>query len=745
MDQLTNETDSDRCAHLIACAERVGRGAAASQAASMAWLAKFQEMWAREAAGEEVDKDAWLKEAHRAARAAAEEAKRNFDKTTKANTKGANSKDDTPTARPTKEEPTPALALLPPPPSRDLPPRSPKQQPGCRSGSSSTSRRRRRGGRSSRRGARRRPSTASESEWLCPAAVRVSDRAPLPDTSLPPSPCCPWSVRGRPFVCPFGVVVRVSPVGVGVATCSSAMAGLSTSPTPQDVTIYPVAFQDGRSSENNTIIRVNHSVWSFDLLGRQKAFFTPDDLDRLREQRDEASRIAAASQAASMVWLAKFQERWAREAAGEEVDKETWGEEARLAAEAAAEEAKRHFDEATTAHTTHGTTPADASSFGRHCTAQHSIRHRRGCCCSTDLSNIISTYPLPHPQLHLDSSSTRRRISLSAPRALHPAADTQAPCRSCQAETCPHGPRGSNQGVEAAAPAGGEGEAVGVRGEEREGGQAPLPRKCHPDKVASAAAFQQLREAYEVAYEYVAKATVAAARVRFISDEWNRLIVTLNDRLARRTKELAMQYQQMTNTEPQEEDGEADDGQVPEWLDEPLPHYTSLPLHEAYEVACASLIGGTVGGRQKVFVTELARVPAQREEGKRRAAGSRAAGKAHLEKLREMWARQDAGEEVDEDSWLEEAWLAAEAAAAEAERNFDKTTAAATPLSVVRPFVREFGVGVRVSPVAVGVAEVVGHFRQDLTMSQLSRAHRCLHFIFRWLCCGFRRAHFDVD
>ncbi|CEM38875.1 unnamed protein product [Vitrella brassicaformis CCMP3155] len=50
----------------------------------------------------------------------------------------------------------------------------------------------------------------------------------------------------------------------------------------------------------------------------------------------------------------------------------------------------------------------------------------------------------------------------------------------------------------------------------------------------------------------------------------------LEDRLARRTEELAKQYQQMTNTE-KEEDGEEEDGEVPEWFNEPLPETPSLP------------------------------------------------------------------------------------------------------------------------------------------------------------------------
>ncbi|CEM38874.1 unnamed protein product [Vitrella brassicaformis CCMP3155] len=90
------------------------RGAAASVAAEKAHLAKVREMRARRAAGEQVDEGACLKEARLAARAAAEEAKRNFDKSTQANTKGANSKDDTPTVRPTEEEPTPAPSQPPP-------------------------------------------------------------------------------------------------------------------------------------------------------------------------------------------------------------------------------------------------------------------------------------------------------------------------------------------------------------------------------------------------------------------------------------------------------------------------------------------------------------------------------------------------------------------------------------------------------------------------------------------------------
>ncbi|CEM36037.1 unnamed protein product [Vitrella brassicaformis CCMP3155] len=58
--------------------------------------------------------------------------------------------------------------------------------------------------------------------------------------------------------------------------------------------------------------------------------------------------------------------------------------------------------------------------------------------------------------------------------------------------------------------------------------------------------------------------------------EVNKGDAALDARLASRTQELTLQYQGVANTE--EEDGEEDDGQVPEWLDEPLPQHTSLPL-----------------------------------------------------------------------------------------------------------------------------------------------------------------------
>ncbi|CEM08986.1 unnamed protein product [Vitrella brassicaformis CCMP3155] len=102
-------------------------------------------------------------------------------------------------------------------------------------------------------------------------------------------------------------------------------------------------------------------------------------------------------------------------------------------------------------------------------------------------------------------------------------------------------------------------------------------------------------------------------------------------------------------------------------------------LYEAYKVACGHLIGGSVGGgRQKVFVTELEQLRAQNEEAKRKAAPARAAGKEHLEKLREMCAREDAGEELDKTACLKEAHRADRAAAEEAKRTFDKATAAGT-------------------------------------------------------------------
>ncbi|CEM38877.1 unnamed protein product [Vitrella brassicaformis CCMP3155] len=136
------------------------RGAAA---ASMAFLAKFQERWAREAAGEEVDKDAWREESWLAARATAEEAERSFDKT-KANTKTkapphqcqwrhegrlaghkegrerhcvqlgrrqhGNTVDVTATARPTEEDPAAAKKDIPPATrTRGAAPHPPPAQP----------------------------------------------------------------------------------------------------------------------------------------------------------------------------------------------------------------------------------------------------------------------------------------------------------------------------------------------------------------------------------------------------------------------------------------------------------------------------------------------------------------------------------------------------------------------------------------------------------------------------------------
>ncbi|CEM30253.1 unnamed protein product [Vitrella brassicaformis CCMP3155] len=64
--------------------------------------------------------------------------------------------------------------------------------------------------------------------------------------------------------------------------------------------------------------------------------------------------------------------------------------------------------------------------------------------------------------------------------------------------------------------------------------------------------------------------------------EVNKGDAALDARLASRTQELTLQYQGVANTE--EEDGEEDDdGQVPEWLDEPLPQHTSLPEEDGEE------------------------------------------------------------------------------------------------------------------------------------------------------------------
>ncbi|CEM08983.1 unnamed protein product [Vitrella brassicaformis CCMP3155] len=362
--------------------DEASRIAASSQAASKAWLAKLQEVWAREAAGEEVDEEAFVEEARRAPRAAAEEAKRNFDKAT--------------AARPTEEEPAAAKKDIPPATrTRGANPHTAPAQP---------------------------PPTMATTTKSAATAAKKPPAKPTKAVAQPP----PTKATKRPAA---AAMQRPAPTVPAAATRVSKRQlqhqqeararrqelekrseeavkhrfrkchpdkGASAASFQQLHEAYEVACEylaeasvarvrkchpdkDGSSAAFQQL-REAYKVACATLVsgtvegGRQKTFITPDDLDRLRAQRDEASRIAAASQAASMVWLAKFQERWAREAAGEEVHKETWGEEARLAAEAAAEEAKRHFDEATTAHTTHGTTPADASSFGRHCTAQHSIR-----------------------------------------------------------------------------------------------------------------------------------------------------------------------------------------------------------------------------------------------------------------------------------------------------------------------------------------------------------------------------------